>query len=468
MSTESIYIPAEGGPTTKAATSVFRFPPDPLVAQVRDNLPSDYRQGGQKPYATAAATMAVMEASSTWVDHVRWNEMAHVIEYDGKPWVDELTAAALEWFEVHRVSTTKEVFEASLSRLALARSFHPVKMYLEAVPPVDADDPAILAELLQAIGIDPADLERRRDAYVDMLTAWLTARVARVYEPGCRVDQVLTLAGEQNLAKSGFFKALCPDEMWSGTMGASRLDDNAKFGLAGKWSMVFEELPRSRKDKDAFKAFITDPTDYYRRPYGRHFRTVPRQVVFGATINPVDGFLDDPTGERRLAVIHVARMIDWQWVIANRDRINAWSLARYRAGKPCQPQRESIVALQEGCWTHDDWEDVVEEVEAHAIVDNDADQIVITVDVVYRKLGIEMKDRDTRSNARITTILKRRGYTTAKPYVKVEGSTKRKQVRAWVKPKPATTVDQLPSADMLTGITTADNVIELLKRTSLR
>ena len=45
-----------------APTPLFRFPNDPLVSQIRGSL---LRQGGQKPYATHSATMAVLEASGT-------------------------------------------------------------------------------------------------------------------------------------------------------------------------------------------------------------------------------------------------------------------------------------------------------------------------------------------------------------------------------------------------------------------
>ena len=213
---------------------------------------------------------------------------------------------------------------------------------------------------------------------------------------------MLVLSGAQGFAKSGSFKALYPDETWTGTMSANHLDNkDALVNLDGKSIMVFEELPKTRRDKGAFKDFITKPLDNYRRPYGRNTTDNPRQLVFGATHNPVDGFLDDPTGERRLVVIYVARMIDWRWLIANRDRINAWALARYEAGCSAQPQRKHIEQLQEGCWRVDDWQETVEErlAELHQY------DRPVTVAALYERIGVDLKDR--KNDGRIAAILRR-------------------------------------------------------------
>ena len=168
-----------------ASAPLFRFPPDSLVAQIRGSL---LRQGGQKPYATHSATMAVMEASATWNGGaVRYNELANRVEYDGAQWTDELTAAGLEWFETHDVATTREVFELALNRLARHHGYHPIRSYLEALPDAKADDPDLLDEILDAYGIDEQDLKNRRDAYIDAMCSWHTARIKRLFEPGCRV-----------------------------------------------------------------------------------------------------------------------------------------------------------------------------------------------------------------------------------------------------------------------------------------
>lgn len=408
-----------------APTPLFRFPNDPLVAQLRGSL---LRHGGPKPYATHSATMAVLEASGTWNGGaVRYNELANRVEYHGAQWTDELTAASLEWFETHDVATTREVFELALNRLARHHGYHPIKDYLEALPPANADDPALLDEILDAYGIDPVDLQNRRNAYVDAMCCWHTARIKRLYEPGCRVDEVLVLSGPQGYGKSGSFPALYPNETWTGTMSANHLDNkDALVNLDGKSIMVFEELPKTRKDKGAFKDFITKPLDNYRRPYGRNTTDNPRQVVFGATHNPVDGFLDDPTGERRLLVIHVARMIKWEWIKDNRDRINAWALARYRAKCRCQPERKHIERPQEGCWRVDDWQEAVEE----RLAELHQHDRPVTLAVLYERIGVDLKDR--KNDGRLAAILRRLGYEPG-------GTTwiDRKKARHWVRKEPS-------------------------------
>src|SRR6185436_15466291 len=120
------------------------------------------------------------------------------------------------------------------------------------------DDDSILDDLLMAM-VAPTEFAARGPAYRDVLGCWLTARVARLFDPGCAVDEVLVLSGPQGSGKSTWFRTVAHHKDWSATLSPTKVgkDKESKQVLDGKWVVVFEELPRTIADKDSFKAFVT-------------------------------------------------------------------------------------------------------------------------------------------------------------------------------------------------------------------
>lgn len=69
------------------------------------------------------------------------------------------------------------------------------------------------------------------------------------------------------------------------------------------WIGELGELPRSMKDLESMKAFITSAKDKFRTPYSKKAEIYPRLTSFGATTNS-DAFLKEDR-ERRFWVIDV-------------------------------------------------------------------------------------------------------------------------------------------------------------------
>ena len=67
------------------------------------------------------------------------------------------------------------------------------------------------------------------------------------------------------------------------------------------WGTEMGELPRSLRDYDYIKAFVTSPVDKFRVPYAKKAETYPRLTSFCATTNS-DHFLKEDT-ERRFWVV---------------------------------------------------------------------------------------------------------------------------------------------------------------------
>ena len=176
--------------------------------------------------------------------------------------------------------------------------FHPIKNYLNSL---EWDGvPRIGSLLVDFFGAENTEYTRA------VITKWMTAAVARVFEPGIKFDYVPVLVDpEQGSFKSTFIKIL-GGKWFSDTF--TTLQGNAAFEqLAGAWIIEIGEMSAFRKAEiDQAKQFVSKSVDQYRPAYGRTVETFPRQCVFFGNTNNMD-FLRDPTGNRRFWPVDVVR-----------------------------------------------------------------------------------------------------------------------------------------------------------------
>jgi predicted P-loop ATPase len=133
-----------------------------------------------------------------------------------------------------------------------------------------------------------------------LIRKWLCQCVAMAHnEQGAYgADGVLVLKGPQGIGKTTFFRKCCSIGMRYFTEGA--FFDGSKdkvMANTSAWITELGELPRSMKDSDAMKAFITSATDKYRAPYDKKEDEHPRFTSFGATTNE-ENFLKDDRNRR--------------------------------------------------------------------------------------------------------------------------------------------------------------------------
>lgn len=159
------------------------------------------------------------------------------------------------------------------------------------------------------------------------LTRWLVGAVARVMEPGCKMDSALVIRGKQGIGKTSMLAALFGDlfntiHSHQGTTEHQRLLQSSWCGELGELEATFRT-----KDISALKAFLSETHDTYRDLYAQAPEKRPRHAVFCGTTNE-SSFLNDPTGSRRFWVIDADdHKIPVDWVKANRD--NIWAVALY-------------------------------------------------------------------------------------------------------------------------------------------
>lgn len=159
-----------------------------------------------------------------------------------------------------------------------------------------------------------------------VMDKWMTSAVAAAYSSDFRARGVLTLSGPQGIGKTTWVNSLVNDaELRKGVvLTGHSLDANSrdsKMTALTKWITELGEVEATLKnDLPAFKAFITNDMDVFRRPYAAEDSTLPRRTVFCASVNS-QFFLKDPTGNSRFWTLRVDKVnydhgLDMQQVFA--------------------------------------------------------------------------------------------------------------------------------------------------------
>lgn len=190
--------------------------------------------------------------------------------------------------------TSNSRIHEHISQIADANKYNAAKYYLECNYMIYGGGKGI-DKLIEALAI-------KNDSKLcrSLIRKWLCQCVAMAYnEQGSYgADGVLVLKGPQGIGKTTFFRKCCSIGMRYFTEGA--FFDGSKdkvMANTSAWITELGELPRSMKDSDSMKAFITSPADKYRVPYDRKEETHPRFTSFGATTNE-DNFLKDDVNRR--------------------------------------------------------------------------------------------------------------------------------------------------------------------------
>lgn len=319
-----------------------------------------------------------------------------------RPATDVDVGRAQEWMQhagLPRVG--KDTVHQAVDMRAEERGFHPVRDYLNALawdqrPRLDA----WLPRYLGVVG----------SPYANGIGAmFLTAMVARIFQPGCKADYMMILEGPQGARKSTAC-AILGGRWYSDNLPDLSAGKDVSAHLAGKWLIEIGEMASmSKAEADDLKAFITRPVERYRPSYGRKEILQPRQCVFVGTTNRA-AYLRDETGGRRFWPIKVGS-VDSDALTRDRDQLFAEALQRFRAGGAWWPtdtfEREHIKPQQDARYEADAWEDVIR---AYLRV-----QRTTTVkNVATEGLGLETPKIGTADQRRISAILERLGWCRAR------------------------------------------------------
>jgi predicted P-loop ATPase len=321
------------------------------------------------------------------------NDITHVRNY---------LSNSLKNLNSHKVAWDSSDVLASIVCIAKeCYSFHPVRDYLNSL---EWDG----SERIDYFFTDYCGTTH--DQYTAFLGKSLfISLVARVMQPGCKLDTIPILEGDQGIGKSTVLRSLCPKEEWFKDSGIDLNNiKDAYVGLIGRWIIELAELDALNKaESTRIKSFITSQKDSYRPPYGKCDVDVPRQCGFVGTTNK-SNYLKDETGNRRFLPIK-CESTDVDAIITVRDQLWAEAVVRYRNGEKWHYGKEDqelfveITKQQESRYEGDSWEIRIEE---FARSHND-----FSIADVAHSLLIDLKDIDKRVEMRISKVLDHLGCT---------------------------------------------------------
>ncbi|MDR1015700.1 MAG: virulence-associated E family protein [Coriobacteriales bacterium] len=204
----------------------------------------------------------------------------------------------------------------ALSHEANRRLYDPVREHLEALPAWDGV-PRADTLLIDLMGAEDGPYARA------VTRKTLCAAVHRALHPGCKFDYMLILEGVQGLGKSSLFQLLA-GRWFTDSLSLSDLsrDKVAAEKLQGYWVCEVAELDGMAKaDIERLKGFLTTPKDRYRAAYDRRVDERPRRGIIVGSVNNLDGYLRDATGNRRFWPLRVHTRLD-------RRRLDAGTVAQ--------------------------------------------------------------------------------------------------------------------------------------------
>jgi predicted P-loop ATPase len=337
------------------------------------------------------------------------------------PWTDHFESLTRIWFQNEDINANQGDCGRAVDAAARSNPFHPVRGRFETL---DWDGNKRIDTLL------PVYFHTEDTPYTRAVgPRWLISGVARIYEPGCKVDHVLVLEGPQGRRSSEALRTLAVRDEWFTDRVSHLASKDAAQEMAGVFIVEFGELePLLRATTGTGKAFITRRFDRYRPAYGKHMNRHLRGNIFAGTINPPpEGYLKDSTGSRRIWPVWCPS-IDLEALARDCDQLWAEAIVRYKAGETwwLEPELEALATAEQAArYKTDSWQEPVEEWVGKR---ND----VGVAEVLEQALGFAPQKQNRSAEMRVAHILTDLGFSKHRPRIKGGARAKSgRQNRYW-------------------------------------
>lgn len=228
---------------------------------------------------------------------IRYNLLDNAIYWNERKFTDlddaVLRTAIQKDYGIHN----REMLIDARDIVSHARQFHPVREMIESI---EWDGQSRIYTLLgKWLGCTDTEYTREVSRLI------FAGGIHRIYNAGCKFDDVPVLVGKQGCGKSTFVRWLAmQDEFFA---EVTNLDDQKGVeAINGKWICELGELlaMARAKEQEAIKSYLTRSVDHYRKPYERFVTDTPRQCIFLGTTNNFQ-FIGDLTGGRRFYPVEV-------------------------------------------------------------------------------------------------------------------------------------------------------------------
>jgi predicted P-loop ATPase len=322
------------------------------------------------------------------------------------PWTDHHESLARSWFQREKINAAAGDIGRAVQAAARYNCFHPVRDYFSSL--VWDREPRLDAWLVIYFHAEDSEYIRA------IGPRYLISSVARIFQPGCKVDYVPVLEGPQGKLKSEALRALVKNDAWFTDRLSHVASKDAALELAGVQLVEIAEMDALTKaTSSAIKSFLTRRRDRFRPPYGKHPIALPRQCVFAATINPpAGGYLKDPTGARRFWPVACRGMIDRDGLENVRDQLWAEAVHRFKAGEAWwleTPELEALATAEQAArFVVDAWDEPIREWLGDRVD-------VGLFEVLEHALGLAPEHWTQSAQKRVIAVLTRMGFTKCRP-----------------------------------------------------
>lgn len=263
-------------------------------AQENADLPLKFDSKG-RPVATIENFLMILR-NDTYFANIKFNELSYRYEryVNGKheEWKNVDDSKTRGYIETKYHIHHKDKLDDAMRIVFDEHRYHPVKEIIEAVKWDGV--PRMKDLFIKWLKCEDSDYAREVTRLV------FAGGINRIYNPGCKFDDVCVLVGTlQGEGKSTFVRWLALDDKFFTEVKSIENKDSLEI-FKGKWICEIAELMAVTKTKDVetVKSFISTQTDRYRMSYDKRPEDYPRQCVFIGTTNK-EQFLTDKTGNRR-------------------------------------------------------------------------------------------------------------------------------------------------------------------------
>jgi predicted P-loop ATPase len=353
--------------------------------------------GNDEPKSKSRNKYLLDKIETHWGERLRLNEMTQQIELNGRAGELNVERAYARLARELSLDIPKQTASDFVAEIAEKYAYSPVRDYLNSLAGVEPINLDTLAERYFGTS-DPL--------HATLLKRTLIAAVARVMKPGCKVDTLCILQGDQGDLKSTFWETLASEPWFTDNLSEANEKDE-KLKLRRYWILEFSEFETAykRKEVEQLKAFLSSRIDSLRKPYGKAIEDFPRTSVFVGSTNRQE-FLHDPTGERRYWVIPVSQQIPIKIVEQERDRVWGAAVAAYKAGEQwwLTPDEDRLLAeANQGWQSSDSWEeDILKYLELRSTC--------TICDILEKPLGLDIGQHGKGEQMRVSDILRRNGW----------------------------------------------------------
>lgn len=223
---------------------------------------------------------------------------------------------------------------------------------------------------------------------------------------------MLVLLGAQGRGKSRLARWLCPlpDLFHEGPVNPDNKDHHIQLINSWLWEVAELDSTTKRTERAALKYFISLRNVEVRVPYGRYPINKLATASMIGTINPDGtGFLSDPTGNRRFALVHLED-IDWSYEETDKCQLWAEIYAAYCNGESWEltPHEQEIQnEINRGHMTSSPLEELL--LQYFELDNSDTTHFTPTMEILEKLESLGLKGDQFRNKMELGTVLTKYG-----------------------------------------------------------